>query len=136
MSAGDLSTTGVVDSAPPTCTIRRLGERIAIVRCGPLLDGPNARAFAGAVLRAAAAGACELVLDFSPVREHGWPAIHVLCALEAHLVEACCAPVAVVADLSLTADLRAVALDGTWWLHDGLADALADVLVAPLDGAF
>lgn len=127
---GDLTST--VAGTVPRFPVRRLGERLAIVRAGVRLDEPQARAFARGVLTVAADGARELVLDLTAVREHAWPAVYVLCELEAHLTEACCEPVAAAANPRLVVDLGAVGLDRAWSLSTTLDAALAGLLGRPV----
>jgi len=112
--------------------VRRLGERLAIVSAGARLDEPIARAFAHAVLRTAGEGVSELVLDLSAVRHHAWPAVYALCELEAHLIEACCDPVAVAADEQLVRDLQAVGLERAWTLYPSVPEALTELLARPV----
>jgi anti-anti-sigma regulatory factor len=111
--------------------VKRLGERLAVVTAGARLDEQHARAFAQAVLRSTSEGVRELVLDLSAVRQYAWPAVYALCELEAHLLEACCAPVAVAADEQLVRDLEAVGLERAWSLCGSLPEALADLLRRP-----
>lgn len=133
MSAVDSSTAlpGSV-SRSGSFPVRRLGDRLAVIGVGARLDEPTTRAFAHAVLRTASEGVSELVLDLSAVRQHAWPAIYTLCELEAHLVEACCEPVAVAADALLVRDLQAVGLERAWALCPSVPDALAELLVRPV----
>jgi anti-anti-sigma regulatory factor len=112
--------------------VRRLGERLAVVCAGSRLDEPTARAYSHAVLRATTDGVRELVLDLSAVRYHAWPAIYALCELEAHLIEACCDPVAVAADASLVRDLEAVGLERAWSMCPSVDVALTQLLVRPV----
>lgn len=112
--------------------VRRLGDRLAIVGAGALLDEPTARSYAQAVLRSTHDGVSELVLDLSAVRQHAWPAIYALCELEAHLVEACCDLVAVAADDLLARDLQAVGLERVWTLRPSVPEALAELLARPV----
>jgi len=112
--------------------VHRLGDRLAIVSAGPRLDEPIARAFAHAVLRTASEGVTELVLDLSGVRHHAWPAVYALCELEAHLIEACCDPVAVAADGQLVRDLQAVGLERAWALCPNVPVALTELLSRPV----
>jgi hypothetical protein len=115
-----------------TFPVRRLGDHLAIVSAGARLDEPIARAFAHVALRAVADGATELVLDLSAVRHHAWPAVYALCELEAHLIEACCEPVAVAADELLVRDLHAVGLERAWALCPDVDSALAELLGRPV----
>jgi hypothetical protein len=112
--------------------VRRLGDRLAIVSAGARLDEATARAFAHVVLRTAVEGATELVLDLSVVRHHAWPAVYALCELEAHLIEACCDPVAVAADELLVRDLQAVGLERAWALCPNVTSALSELLARPV----
>ncbi|MCW3006029.1 MAG: hypothetical protein JWP17_655 [Solirubrobacterales bacterium] len=112
--------------------VKRLGERLAVISAGSRLDEPDARAFARTALCLTSQGVRELVLDLSAVRHHVWPAVYALLELEAHLLEACCAPVAVAADAHLVRDLEAVGLERVWSLRGSLADALADLLARPV----
>lgn len=116
---------------PTRFSVRRLGERLAVVSAGEWLDEERARAFARCVLRATQEGVRELVIDLSEVRHHAWPAIYALCELEARLSEACCEPVAAAAGGLLTQDLRAVGLDQTWELAPTVNEALGELLVRP-----
>jgi hypothetical protein len=126
-------TTELRASGPPPApfSIRRFGERLAIVDAGTRLDEAGARAFSRAVLRATDEGARELVLDLSRVRDHAWPAVYALCELEAHLSEACCDPIAAAANALLVQDLRTVGLDQAWRLWPTLPEALSDLLARP-----
>lgn len=112
--------------------VRRLGERLAVVSIGARLDEPTARAFSHAVLRMTTSGVTELVLDLSAVRHHAWPAVYALCELEAHLIEACCEPVAVAADEQLVRDLQAVGLERAWTLCPSVPVALTALLARPV----
>jgi anti-anti-sigma regulatory factor len=133
MSAVD---TTILTAGSPTRSgsfrVRRLGDRLAVVSAGARLDEPIARAFAHAVLRTASEGVSELVLDLSTVRHHAWPAVYALCELEAHLIEACCDPVAVAADEQLVRDLQAVGLERAWMLCPSVPDALTKLLARPV----
>ncbi len=133
MSALD-SPAALSPSAAPRApfSVRRLGERLAIVDAGTRLDESGARALSRAVLRAADEGAREIVLDLSRIRQHAWSAVYALCELEAHLSEACCEPVAAVANALLVQDLRAVGLDHSWSLAPTLPAALADLIGRPV----
>lgn len=129
--------TSILTAGPPTRVgtfcVRRLGDRLAVVSAGARLDEPVARAFAHTVLRTARdGGVSELVLDLSVVRYHAWPAVYALCELEAHLLEACCEPVAVAADELLLRDLQAVGLERAWTLCPNLPAALAELLGRPV----
>ena len=112
--------------------VRRLGERLAIVSSSSRLDEASARAYGRAVLRCVADGATELVLDLSGVRHHAWPAVYALCELEAHLIEACCDPVAVAADEILVRDLKAVGLERMWTLCANVPAAVSGLLARPV----
>jgi anti-anti-sigma regulatory factor len=112
--------------------VRRLGDHLAVVSAGARLDEAIARAFAHAVLRTAGDGVSELVLDLSTVRHHAWPAVYALCELEAHLIEACCDPVAVAADEQLVRDLQAVGLERAWTLCPSVPEALMELLARPV----
>ncbi len=112
--------------------VHRLGEHLAIIGAGSRLDERAARAYSHAVMQATKDGVCELVLDLSAVRHHAWTAVYALCELEAHLVEACCEPVAVAAEASLVRDLRAVGLERAWALCETVPDALATLLARPV----
>ena len=116
---------------PTRFSVRRLGERLAVVSAGEWLDEERARAFARCVLRTTQEGVRELVIDLSEVRHHAWPAIYALCELEARLSEACCEPVAAAASALLTQDLRAVGLDQTWELAPTVDEALGEMLARP-----
>lgn len=116
---------------PTRFSVRRLGERLAVVSAGEWLDEDRARAFARCVLRATEDGARELVLDLTGVRQHAWPSIYALCELEARLSEACCEPVATAAGPLLTQDLRAVGLDQTWEIAPTVDEALGELLARP-----
>jgi anti-anti-sigma regulatory factor len=113
-------------------SVRRLGERVAIVSAGSRLDERRAREFSRTVLRATADGARELVLDLSAVRHHAWSAVYALCELEAHLLEACCEPVVVAAEEHLVHDLETVGLERAWALRPSLPQALAELLARPV----
>jgi anti-anti-sigma regulatory factor len=135
MSATDsFSTTRSVSSGrrPAEVPVRRLGERVAIVRGPRELDEQAARALGRSILAATDDGARELVLDLTAVRAHAWPAVYALCELEAHLTEACCESVAATPNPMLVQDLRAVGLDHAWALAPSVDDALADLLVRPV----
>jgi anti-anti-sigma regulatory factor len=133
MSAVDTSTVTVGSPIRiGSFRVRRLGDHLAVVSAGARMDEPVARAFAHAVLRAAGAGVSELVLDLSAVRHHAWPAVYALCELEAHLIEACCDPVAVAADEQLVRDLQAVGLERAWTLCPSVPDALTELLARPV----
>jgi len=112
--------------------VHRLGDHLAVVSASARLDEPIARAFAHAVLRTAGEGVSELVLDLSAVRHHAWPAVYALCELEAHLIEACCDPVAVAADEHLVRDLQAVGLERAWTLCRSVPEALTELLARPV----
>jgi anti-anti-sigma regulatory factor len=112
--------------------VRRLGDHLAVVSVGARLDEVVARAYAQAVLRAAADGVTEFVLDLSGVRHHAWPAVYALCELEAHLIEACCDPVAVAADEQVIRDLQAVGLERVWTLYPSVPAALSGLLARPV----
>jgi anti-anti-sigma regulatory factor len=133
MSAVD---TSILTAGSPTRVgsfrVRRLGDHLAVVSAGARLDEPVARAFAHAALRTAGEGVSELVLDLSAVRHHAWPAVYALCELEAHLIEACCDPVAVAADEQLVRDLQAVGLERAWALCPSVPDALTELLARPV----
>jgi anti-anti-sigma regulatory factor len=116
---------------PTRFSVRRLGERLAVVNAGEWLDEERARAFARCVLRTTQEGVRELVLDLSKVRHHAWPSIYALCELEARLSEACCEPVSAAASPLLEQDLRAVGLDQTWDLAPTVDEALGDLLARP-----
>jgi anti-anti-sigma regulatory factor len=133
MSAVDTSllTTGTPTRAG-IFPVRRLGDHLAVVSAGGRLDEPIARAFSHAVLRTASEGVSELVLDLSGVRHHAWPAVYALCELEAHLIEACCEPVAVAADELLVRDLQAVGLERAWTLCPNVSAALSALLARPV----
>ncbi len=103
-----------------------------MVSAGARLDEPVARAFSDAVLFTVADGVSEVVLDLSAVRQHAWPAVYALCELEAHLIEACCEPVAVAADALLVRDLQAVGLERAWALCPSVPAALSAVLSRPV----
>ncbi len=118
--------------AAPAYPVRRLGERLAVVEAPPQFTEAVARDFSRAVLALCADGIRELVLDLSAVRRHAWPAVYALCELEAHLSEACCAPVAVSAHSVLVQDLRAVGLDRAWGLSGSTQGALAELLRRPV----
>jgi anti-anti-sigma regulatory factor len=116
---------------PTRFSVRRLGERLAVVSAGEWLDEERARAFARCVLRATEEGVRELVLDLTKVRHHAWPSIYALCELEARLSEACCEPVSAAAGALLTQDMRAVGLDQTWEISPTVDVALGDLLARP-----
>ena len=132
MSATHSSAARTPASRTPTrVSVRRLGERLAVVSAGEWLDEDRARAFARCVLRATEDGARELVLDLTGVRHHAWPSIYALCELEARLSEACCEPVSTAAGPLLTQDLRAVGLDQTWEIAPTVVEALGELLARP-----
>jgi anti-anti-sigma regulatory factor len=112
--------------------VQRLGERLAVISAGSVLDESHARAFSRAVLGATASGTRELVLDLSGVRHHAWAAVYALCELEARLLEACCEPVAVAADPRLVRDLQTVGLQEAWSLRPSLPQALTELLSRPV----
>jgi hypothetical protein len=116
---------------PTEFSVRRMGERLAVIDAGEWLDEPMARRFGRAVLQATQDGVRELVLDLSRIRYHAWPAVYALCELEARLSEACCEPVAAAAEAKLVEDLHAVGLDRAWSLSPTLPAALADLLGRP-----
>ena len=139
MSAQSSSTTPTVGAVPASrrasFPLRRLGERLAVVQAPQQFNETVARDLSRTVLELCDDGVRELVLDLSGVRRHAWPAVYALCELEAHLTEACCAPVAVAAHAVLVQDLRAVGLDRAWALSESVDAALADLLARPVASA-
>lgn len=132
MSAVDTTTPASTRPRVGSFRVQRMGDGLAVVSAGARLDEAAARAFAHSVLRTAADGASEIVLDLSAVRHHAWPAVYALCELEAHLAEACCDPVAVAAEEHLVRDLQAVGLERAWMLCASVPEALAGLLARPV----
>ncbi len=132
MTAVDASRSPAACRRAGSFPVHRLGERLVVVSAGGRLDEPTARAYGHAVLRAAAGGAREVVLDLSAVRDHAWPAVYALCELEVRLIDAACDPVAVAADDLLVRDLQAVGLERAWTLCRSVPLALAELLNRPV----